>query len=406
MRIPRSFRTESSEYLTIPILKSFCNSVNLRTTYDRAQLIESIETFSEQNQENEKIVSKWLDGVLKEGIKHIYARKVFAQDNRMELLKYETTALSILREVFPTCPMTPVIQGNHNKDITVQNYGYIITNGVIDSIWFTLTQLLLEANGVSEPGDKIIYPIFIDIDLKNGYIIGRAKSKANIFNDDGSGISSEKTRTTVDKQIKLGIDKIIKQLNLTIESVESANAGFKHALYKTLCDFTFTPDEIKEQIDDYELVIDQFIIQTFKDLDIDPLKDRNYEKAQSDIRIFIEKYISINYPDRSIFTKDREAYPIRLASTDSEQTRVDEASGNSEPLQCKEKFFDNKKSTVLEMTCDRLTLCYNRKERYFGNTPFIVKILTKTGYCILRFESYVEEDDIQNVLSRIIRNRE
>lgn len=37
---------------------------------------------------------------------------------------------------------------------------------------------------------------------------------------------------------------------------------------------------------------------------------------KSSVLNMIEKYFSISYPDKKIFTKDRDAYPLKLNATD------------------------------------------------------------------------------------------
>ena len=156
----------------------------------------------------------------------------------------------------------------------------------------------------------------------------------------------------------------------------------------------------EKEMDEY---INSFIRTTLDMLGInDPI---NFNKAKEDMKIFIEKYISINIKDKDIFINDREAYPYKLIATDSEMTKVEETTTSYEPLQCKEKFFDNKKSIKYEGTCDGIFLVYARKQKgNFSSNTFRAKISVKRKFCCVRFEAYVIEEDINNVLSNIINS--
>lgn len=401
--IPSCFTKENESYITLPILRKFCKSHKLSTTDTRSELLAEIIQFGEKNDENKQIVKEWMESVLKEGIKHIYLRKVYSEDNTMELLKKDATSKVVLSKVFAGCPQKFIIDCKSDKQLKLQSY-VKFTDGKdkIDRIEFYFTIILLEKN-LEEIGERIIYPVYVDIDLLNGCIIGRGKSKANIYYcGEDEDIIHEENRTSVEKIVIKAIEYIRTTLSLSYEAKERSYANIKRNLYDMLMEFSFTPEEIENSINDCDEKLNNFISDVFKDLNINPY--RNFDKAKHDLRIFLEKYISINHPDQAIFMDDREAYPIKLIATDSELTKVEATTSNKEPLQCKEKFFDNKKSLEYEKTCDGIVLCYNRIEtKYFGTDPYVVKLILNKGFCVVKFESYVEEEDIQNVLSRVIK---
>lgn len=403
LNIPYCFKSSSEEYVTIPVLRKFCKNNNLSTTEDKDELINSIIEFADKSTKNKDLVLEWFDVVLKQGIKHIYFRKIFSSDNKIEFLKKPPFLEKIMDDFFKDCPMNYLISCVSDKELKLQSYVYTSNenNTEVTNISFYFTILLFEQN-TKDITNKIIYPIFVDIDLTNNYIFGRAKSKSNIFYIPDSDKFEDSRKTSTDQLISKAFNFIMEKLTLSYLNKNQSNSEFKNYLYQMLKDFTFTPDIIQKEIDKSSSEIHNFISEILKKHNINPAL--YYDKAKIDMNIFLEKYISISYPDKNIFIKGRDAYPTKLVATDAEFTKIEETTSDREPLQSKERFFDNKKLTDYEQTCDGLFLCYNRiNTQYFGKDPFMVKILVSNGFCILRFISYVEEEDIQNVLSRVIR---
>jgi hypothetical protein len=134
------------------------------------------------------------------------------------------------------------------------------------------------------------------------------------------------------------------------------------------------------------------------------LPEQFQRKVETDIQNLIEKYLSITWPDKSVFSHDRDAYPIRLSATDEEESKVDQSSATSnEPLQSKEVFFDNKRMLENQRQCDNLTLIWKRTSRiYYSESTFPVRLSEKGGKCTLSFKKYVAEEDILNVLFALI----
>lgn len=58
---------------------------------------------------------------------------------------------------------------------------------------------------------------------------------------------------------------------------------------------------------------------------------------------------------------------------------------------------------MIEEVCDGMRIAVKRLDRkYYGAEPFIAKLDYIKGFARIRIEEYVEEEDIQNVLSRVI----
>ena len=254
-----------------------------------------------------------------------------------------------------------------------------------------------------EVKSRIIYPIFVDIDLDKKLILGRAKSKTNIFRISSTDENEIGYNTSTDNLIIETIELIEESLGAKKIDKEEYIESVKKSIYNILEKYTFTPEIIENKIKSMDSYINSFINNTLDMLQInDPI---NFEKAKEDMKIFIEKYISINTVNKDIFINDREAYPYKLIATDSEMTKVEETTTSYEPLQCKEKFFDNKKSIKYEGTCDGIFLMCARKQKgNFSSNTYRAKISTKRKFCSVRFEAYVMEEDINNVLSNIINS--
>lgn len=402
--IPHSLSSENESYLVIPIMRKFCFDNKLKQYNIRDELLEEILAFATENEDNETVFLNWLENCLKEGNKHIYLRNFYTEDELFNGLKTLDKCLNYLETCFPSCPNTYISLSDHEHELKLQNYKvtYDADNSV-DIITFSFTILLLTGADDSQVGNYIIYPIFVDIDIKNNLIIGRAKPKSKLYykTNPTSDILVYNDRTDTRQLIFSAMDFICDNLNLNYMASHECNAFYKNVIYKILKEYTFTPAEIQAKVNSVSDKLDDFINDLFNELDI-PLLN-NYNNVKEDLNILVEKYISINYEDQTIFTKDREAYPVKLSATDSEFTKVSECSMDREPLQHKEKFFDNKKSIERDETCDAITLCFKRKNpKYFGNVPYLVSLDAKSGYMCIRFPQYVEEEDIQHVLSRII----
>ncbi len=392
---------ETENYITNPVMIEFCKDNNIKSQIMRRDLLKAINDFSMLSEENKNKVADWLEIIMKQGIKNVLFREINIPFEMIMELK--NNASNVLLEKFPECANRKLYSHiTKGIKINLQSINMEKRENNISKISFTFTIYLYELK--NEVRSKIIYPIFVDINLDSNIIIGRAKSKSNIFRVNSKDENEIGNKTTTDQLIKECISFVEEKIGAKEINKEKYIYDIKKSIYKILEKYTFTPEIIKEKIDSMDDYIDEFINNTLEKLEVN--QALNFNKAKEDIKIFIEKYISINVEDKDIFINDREAYPYKLIATDSEFTKVEETTTSFEPLQCKEKFFDNKKSIKYEGTCDGIFLIYARKDRgYFSNNTYKVKISTKKDFCCVRFESYVTEEDINNVLSSIIEFR-
>lgn len=121
-RIPAAFRDDYENYLVMDIMRRFLLEQGITPKYimSRSDLINQIEEFANKSNDNLEIVLDWLDGVLKEGIKHIYIRKVNTDDKHWKQLgKIENVLEKLLLN-----PLCKHICGNNIYDENIRLVKY------------------------------------------------------------------------------------------------------------------------------------------------------------------------------------------------------------------------------------------------------------------------------------------
>jgi hypothetical protein len=402
MGIPNSFSAEDSDYLTIPALRTFCANANLELYINRPELIEAIEEFANLSIENNHYTQVWLNHILKAGIKTCMVRRIYPN-----AIRKRNIIEKIIKDKYPhcnndfICEHTPTnecelisyeLEADGNNDVTVAHFVF-------------LTRVVRVTDIFAKVSSIITYPIFIDVDLTSGFSIARSKSIANLFKVKNETEIDPAYRTSAEALMAHCEEAIKNTLNYTHDNVNTSREAFKRTIFNILNRYTSTPAVIREKINRSETGCITFIRQMFSEVDI-PLALETYNDALYDMKVFIEKYASITYPDEEIFINDRMAYPVKFIAQDNEFTKIQEtSSGYEDPLQRKKAFFDSKKSVYTDKKCDKICLCHKRLPRkYYGDKPYNVQIYIGTaGTCIVKFLRFVEEDDIQYVLSRIIQ---
>lgn len=402
--IPFCFKDKNEDYFVIESLQTFCKEKKLSTTGDKMKLFNNILEYANSSEENEQIVLEWIDLTLKEGIKKIIISKILYSSEVMNKNVQEWE--EIISNKFKIDEPKHIISGLHSTNIKLQTYQLEENNGVVEKASLVFTILLKEEKnkGVTP---TIIYPIFIDIDIKNKYIIGRAKSKSSIskFEIYESGNEEITNSTNYEKLIYEAFEIVKFKFQLEEESKDRREHYFKCIIHSIVDECTKTPKEIVDKIDTENDNIEDFVKKFFKRHEINPLADDNYINAIDDMKVFVEKYLSITHEDQSIFTKDRYGYPVKIAATDSDFSSIDETSSDDKPLQCTAIFFDNKKLIQKEKKCDDVIFIFKREQQlYFTNKTFFAILEVRKYRMYIDFRKYTLEEDIKNVLSRIIRN--
>ena len=284
--------------------------------------------------------------------------------------------------------------------------GLIITNdaGLAVKIEFVFSKLFLYGNA-GTLGDKTAFPVFIEVYLDEGFIISRAKAKSTLYEyDEENPYLSSDTNIDTMKYAVETIDDIIKLFGFESETdakrVKSENSQMLYRIYDK---YSFTPIDVEDRVKSQKDLIKAFVNQFFSELHLDV---RKKEKAILDADLLVEKFVSINGDNESIFKEDGPAYLIKVTADDElELTSIDTASNKKVPLQCTENFFDSKKSVVKSKRCNKLNLVFQRKdERYLSDNPLVVQFGTHKNFGYVKTIQYAEEDDIQNVLQAIFEN--
>lgn len=398
--IPYGFANEDESYITIPALRRFAKerrNDDLKTTVDRAQLIEDIEIYANQSEEKEEIVRDWLDSVLVEGIKEV----------QIKYLDTETLPLAFLSdEAYVSNILNPLLVDHNNKHLcnrysqTLQLFRYEYEEDEHGKcIKLYMGKILCTYDKKSGAG-KGAYPIFVEIYVDKGIIVARSKSKSGIYKYMEDFVLEVAYTTTAEKEMRDAIKYVCDVLNIQTLHASDANDKFRSKLYYMLEKYTATPQEItdlmEEKKNDIKTLTDQIVEQ------ICGLPTSFRSDVESNVENMIEKYFSISYPDKRIFTKNRSAYPLKLNATDEEESKVEQTAALEEPLQSKAIFFDNKKMLQKSELCDSASFMFMRLNTLYCTQKFRVKIFTNKDFCTLKFTEYTMEEDIKHVLFSLI----
>ena len=399
--VPYTFANEDESYITIPALKRFARekkNEDLKTTVDRPQLLQDIENYANQSPENEAEVLDWLDQVLVEGIK----------DVQIKLIDDESFTTSFIdQDEFVEKVLEPLIVNKTNRHL---NKGYTESLGVFryeitnESVFGRRIRLymgkLLCTFDKKHGAATVPYPIAVDVYCDAGIIVARAKSKSGLYKYEEDFVLEKATPTKSEKETAAAIKWVAEKLVLNTRKSFVAETVFKSQLYDMLEKYTKTPTEIINLMDAKKTEIDG-VVETVMH-QICNLRAAYREDVKSNVLNMVEKYFSISYPNKQIFIKDREAYPLKLNATDEEDSKVEQTAALEEPLQSKAIFFDNKKMLQKSRACDGVTFMFARLNTMYCSRQFKVKIVVNKDYCMLKFTEYTMEEDIIHVLFSLI----
>lgn len=399
--VPYTFANEDESYITVPALKRLAREKkkeDLKTTVDRPQLIQDIENYANQSPEKEEEVLDWLDQVLVEGIK----------DVQIKLIDDESfTASFINQDEFVEKVLEPLIVNKTNRHL---NKGYTASLGVFryeitnESVFGRRIRLymgkLLCTFDKKHGAATVPYPIAVDVYCDAGMIVARAKSKSGLYKYEEDFVLEKATPTKSEKETASAIKWVAEKLVLNTRKSLEAETVFKSQLYNMLEKYTKTPTEIIDLMNAKKTEIDG-VVETVMHQICD-LRTAYREDVKSNVLNMVEKYFSISYPNKQIFIKDREAYPLKLNATDEEDSKVEQTAALEEPLQSKAIFFDNKKMLQKSRACDGVTFMFARLNTMYCSRQFKVKIVVNKDYCMLKFTEYTMEEDIIHVLFSLI----
>lgn len=400
MKIPEFL--DRDDYLQNPIMRRFLKEHKIEFVENRADYINAIEEYASQSDDNRREVRDWLLKIVKEGSKEICYRKIHGIG---EWHRDPALVEAKIKEVYPDCPMKNILTYKNTGERVMIEY-HILTNedDEVTRIDFTFSKLFLYGE-TGKLGDVTIFPVFIEVYLNEGFVISRGKAKSTLYRYDEKNhyLIGDDKRDTMDYAVA-AIDTIIDMFGFETEKsnkiVKNENSQMLYRIYEK---YSFTPADVVDKVELQEDIIKGFVDQMFANLSLDV---RNKPKAILDAEIFVEKFISVNGDNESIFKEDRPAYLIKVSADDEiELTKIDTTSNKKVPLQCTEAFFDSKKSVVKSKKCKRLNLIFRRNdETYLRGNPLVVQFGTHKNHGYVKTMQYAEEADIQNVLQAIFDN--
>lgn len=384
------------DYIHVNKMKNFCHDHKMPVSENKADLIKRIIEYAGDEKDSEAYIEtyKWILDTIKSGSKEFCVKRIYVPNNTCENIE------QILNQFYSDCPQLDILSFKNNEQNQLVNYNIIRNEcGIVSKVSFVFSRLVLEGDRELELGHKVIYPLYIDLYIKESFVIARYKPKTTIYLCSENDIIFKKNKIKpIDEMIKVfsELGKLLKIQDLDINPMQR----FNQMMYKLYSKYSFVPKDINDKIISMKNSRDNFIDLVFHKLD---LKVQNMEKARIDLDIFLEKYISINGNMEKIFKEDRDAYLIKIMSDDILQmTRIDTASIGKKPLQCSDTFFDGKKSILNTKECKKLNLCYNRKKGYLES--FTVQFSALKGWGIIKMHYVPEEEDIQSVLQTIFEN--
>nr|DAX05490.1 MAG TPA: hypothetical protein [Bacteriophage sp.] len=397
MKIP--VYLDRDNYLQNPIMRRFLKEKRLEFVENRADYIKALEEYSDVNTVQENEIKEWLLKIVKEGSKEFCYRKIGGINEKH---RDPTLVEAIIKSKYPNCPMQNILEYRNTKDRTLIEYKiHVNINGEVEKVDFTFSKLMLYGE-VGKLGDETVFPIFVELYLNAGMIVSRAKAKSTIYEYDEKNkmLFSEYRVPTMDYAVSI-IDEIIDAFGFETEinpkMVKKQNSEMLYKLYQA---YSFTPENVDKKVEQMVRINQLYVDKIFEELTLDP---RNKERALLDLKILVEKYISINGDNENLFKNDRNAYLIKVSADDEiELTKIDTTSDKTVPLQCTEAFFDSKKSVVKSKKCNKLNLIFKRdNDMYLKSNPLVVQFGTNKNYGYFKTIQYAEEADIQHVLQAI-----
>ena len=298
--IPYTFSNEDESYITIPVLKRFAKekkNEDLKTTVDRPQLIQDIENYANQSAEKREEVLDWLDHVLVEGIKDVEIKCL--DDCLNKDLLYEDEYLKGILEPLLYDKNNRHLNTGFSEELNLFRYD-IESEGKFGRRVRFYTGKLLCSYDKKHGASVIPYPICVELYLDSDLIVARAKSKSGLYKYMENFELEKAYATKAEKQMTDAIKWVCQILSLQIKQNYEASNLFRTQLYLMLEQYTDTPQEIVQLIDEKKSEIENMTNCLMDDICSLPYKYR--EDVKSNILNMVEKYFSISYKDKSIFT--------------------------------------------------------------------------------------------------------
>ncbi len=398
--IPSSYRDNYEDYITIPVIKKFVNANHIcKLTQSRDFLLSEIEKYASIDKKNEEQVLNWLDDILQEGIRELYLYNYEMEQGIKTLMSSVCSAQKYL-DIYVSNDSNGNICGNtYDKDFKLIKATAYDSESRIKLVFLFCRKLITYDKNANY--SKIIeYPVAAEYYADTKWLIVKAKPKSNLYEYMENFTIDKSKSTSYDGQIEEVKKEISKILNFIQSDKRLVENILKNKVFNLLDNFSKTPQPIRDIL--YEN--DELIKQTSMLIKVAAnAPERQISNVEDDIRIILEKYLSINWKNKEDFMSDRIAFPVKLIATDDEESKVEQESRAREPLQTKEIFFDNKKRLYANQKCDGVEFQWKRHSTgFFDNAYFNVSFVIKKGKCIIKFREYTEMEDFRDVLFTIV----
>ena len=411
LQIPATYYKNNEDYITIPKIKDFMRSHSdgkFKFSLQREQLMDSILEYANKSETNAELVLNWLDDALQEGIKDINLQAFPLNETMKVVLSNVASANHYLKQQ---------VDKNANPHICLNQYAEyykLINSYAIDTeygikVVFIYCKKLHMHDKKNQRTKTIDYPVTAEYYVEGEWLLVKAKPRSNlyVYNPQGFNIEGAVT-TTTEKEIKYVVEKVKNILNLEKSDKTAAAYFLKNKVFELIHKYTKTPVEIFEVMETQKSNIETIAnnIQAICTVEGSCQIPSNMMcDVNDDIRNIVEKYLSVNWNDKSIFIKDRDAYPIKVSATDEEESKVEQSAALKEPLQTKAIFFDNKKMLYKNKRCNGVVFQWKRINTLKAlNEFFPVRIIVDDkGNCIFKFPEYTTKEDIENVIFSIIK---
>lgn len=400
--IPDTFRSESEDYITFVPLRKFAEEhkeAKIRVSKGRDNFIKEIEEFANTNAENLEKVEAWLDDSVCFGRKEVYLHEIENDNGVLEKLRSEDYIEKCLSGKIKTHRH---ISGNtYGKNMEVCNY--CVLDSEVGKVLRILACKMINTFDVHGHDVSRLYPIVITIYLEKKMIEIRVKSKAYMFEYENLATSANINHAgiTAEKVAINAMDDIVEWLGINVKTnAYKLSDRVKGRIYKLMIGCIDTPTEILDALDRSSGKIIE-ITEYFKK-NICELNENETKYFIDDLKTVFEKYMAITRKDTSIFTKSKKMYPVRLVASDTDTSKVDQTAAGKKPLQSRPIFYNNKSMICSNEKCDGIQFIVRKEVQKRDSDSYFFKIVAKKGFCIVSWNEYLKEDDVNYVLFKII----
>lgn len=412
LTIPVTYYKNNADYITLVSIRRFIRNHperKFKISQPREELLDEIIAFGNENEVNAEIVLNWTDEVLQEGIKDIYLQNAPLSEKMQLLFTSEQAIANHLNSYMDKSLNKHICMNQYNEKYTLVTAKFS-KDAHGRKITFVYCRKLHMHDKRNHTTKAIDYPVIADYFLDKQWLLVRAKPRSNLYLYNPKGFTLEEAEpTTTEKEIRAVAGFVESILDIQKDKQRVVEAQLKNKIFNLLHRYSNTPSEIatvmekqKEQIANIAQNIQAICTVT----DFCEIPQSMFSDVKEDISNIVEKYLSINWKDKSVFIKDRVAYPVKLSATDEEESKVEQSAALEEPLQTKALFFDNKKMLYKSKQCDGVVFCWRRNDPTdFNKDTFTVRIFVNPkGNCIFKFSEYTSKEDIENVVFSIIDN--